>query len=133
MAERGRPRTHGLQSTSILDREIMVVWYYNQSRRAGLKHWAAIQDAIAAVKTRHPKMRIGEILVKKILAKWQPRRSQTAWLVSKVPDEQLNGPEMERARAVFAMLRPGAQITGAYRVGIGPQPQHPGSNARQSL
>jgi hypothetical protein len=50
---------------------------YDEARENGQKHSVAVAQTVYFIKQRHPKMRISETEVKRTLAKFRPRNSQT--------------------------------------------------------
>jgi hypothetical protein len=55
----------------------MVICAYDEAREQGHKHTVAITDAVEFVKQRHPEMPISKAEVRRVLAGWRPRGSQT--------------------------------------------------------
>lgn len=76
--KRGRPRKarDTIQFWQFA-RAARVMSAYDEARGRGEKHSAAVQYAVDFVKQRSPKMRISRTEVKRILATWRPRGSQT--------------------------------------------------------
>jgi hypothetical protein len=58
----------------------IVMSAYDAARQSDEKHSAAVRQAVEFVKQRHPEMRISETGVKRILAEFRPRASQTTIL-----------------------------------------------------
>ena len=74
----GRPRkTKGEISTNDFMRAATVMSLFDDARKNGQKHSAAVAQSIEVIKQRHPMMRISESEVKRILAAWRPRGSHT--------------------------------------------------------
>ena len=74
----GRPRkTEGEFSTNDLVRAGTVMGLYDEARKDGQKHSAAVVQTVELIKERHSMMRISETEVKRILAVWRPRGSHT--------------------------------------------------------
>ena len=56
----------------MLRRETMIIYGYDQARRLGEKHAAAIKEAVRYVRETDPLMRISETEVRRVLAYWRP-------------------------------------------------------------
>jgi hypothetical protein len=102
MAQRGRPK---LNSVEKLQRDLTVVWSYNESRRAGEKHASAVASAAAQVRKQHPGMKVSETEVKRVLARFQPKGYPEVFTVTK--------------------------LKNGFGVGFGPRPEHARINARK--
>jgi hypothetical protein len=55
----------------------IVMSAYDEARENGEKHSVAVKQTVAVVRQRHPKIRISETGVRRILAKFRPRQSHT--------------------------------------------------------
>jgi hypothetical protein len=74
----GRPRkAEGLISRRDFARAGIVMSLYDEARKNGQKHSMAVRETVDFVKKPYPKMRISETGLKRILAKFRPRNSQT--------------------------------------------------------
>jgi hypothetical protein len=74
----GRPRkSDGVISPQDFARAGIAMSVYDEARGNGQKHSVAVTQTVEFIKQRHPKMRISETEVKRILAKFRPRNSQT--------------------------------------------------------
>ena len=72
----GRPRKkEGVISFWNFQRAGIVMSLYDEARKSGQKHIAAIAQTVELIKQRDPVMRISETEVKRILATWRPRKS----------------------------------------------------------
>ena len=89
MPKRGRPRKHGKQPAWMLGRAMIVLHAFHAARQRGEKYEAAIDEAIAVVKSFYPGMRIGAQLVKQILAFHQPREAAEVWSVTQVSPTEM--------------------------------------------
>ncbi|MGC2331002.1 MAG: hypothetical protein WA581_06095 [Candidatus Acidiferrales bacterium] len=58
-------------------RAAIVMSAYDDARQNNQKHSVAVRQAAELIKTRHPEMRISETGVRRILAAFRPRDSQT--------------------------------------------------------
>ena len=81
MAQRGRPKMKGVAK---LQRDLTIVWSYNESRRVGEKHAIAVASAATQVRDQYPGMRVSETEVKRVLAKYQPKGNSEAFIVTKL-------------------------------------------------
>ena len=71
--KRGRPRKKkGIVSLRQFARAGIVISAYDDARRNGEKHSAAVGAAVEFVKKNYPKMRMSETGAKRILAKYRP-------------------------------------------------------------
>jgi hypothetical protein len=108
---------------------LLVLNAYNEARSLGLKHSAAVSEAVAVVKNRLPDVQISQTEVKRILAEYQPSGALTVLTTKKndvatrpLPPEvcrQMGIPEGSRMRSILAF-------------GFGPKPQYPRVNSRAS-
>jgi hypothetical protein len=75
---RGRPKKKD-DSIEVwqFGRAAIVVSAYDEARKKGEKHSAAVRDAVDAVRRRNPKVPISETGVKRILSTYRPRGSGT--------------------------------------------------------
>jgi hypothetical protein len=74
----GRPRkTEGQLSHQDFARAGIVMGLYDEARRVGQKHSVAVKQTVEFVKQHYPRKRISETGVKRILAEFRPRESQT--------------------------------------------------------
>ncbi|MFL6388737.1 MAG: hypothetical protein ACJ71U_14735 [Terriglobales bacterium] len=102
MAQRGRPKLNGVTK---LQRDLTVVWSYNESRRAGEKHASAVASAASEVRKQYPGMKVSETEVKRVLARFQPKGYPQVFTVNK--------------------------LKNGFGVGFGPRPEHTRINARK--
>jgi hypothetical protein len=108
MTKRGRARTNGLQRLEVLFRKMEILFFYNQSRRAGTKHSSAVGETVEALKDRYT---ISETTVKRTLAEWQGVGQKTAFTVSKPSNDIL--------------VLDGRKFRVTLALGIGPRPNYP--------
>lgn len=73
MAQRGRPKLNGATK---LQRDLTVLWSYNESRRAGEKHASAVASVASEVRKQLPGVKVSETEVKRVLARFQPKAIQ---------------------------------------------------------
>ncbi len=85
MEKPGRPRKNGEQPMWMLGRATLAVYGYDQARKAGEKHMAAITEAVRLIRATHPRMKISETEVKRVLADWRSSRRPVGLVVTK-PD-----------------------------------------------
>jgi hypothetical protein len=121
MKRRGRPHKHGLKKPSALARALMVVYAYDKARKEGLKHSAAIREAVAFVKRIHPEMAISETEVRRILAEFHSSKSPVA-LRSNY--EIVVGKEAARFRGLLAQI-PGFKDSKSSSNSSRQDPQRP--------
>jgi hypothetical protein len=74
----GRPRKEAgtMKSTEFM-RAGIVIAVYDEARQSDQKHSVAVKEAVEFVKQNYPGLRISETAVRRILAKWRPRKSGT--------------------------------------------------------
>jgi hypothetical protein len=145
MATRGRPCKHGKKPGWMLYRGLRVLQAYDAAR-ISMKHSAAVTAATDSIRKAFPEMPISETTVRRILAEFRGKDAHTVIKVSKTPDEEIrrtrevsrkfedaaNSPEYsedgkEILRTVAASL---ATTKVGIRMGVGPRPEYPRSNAR---
>lgn len=99
---RGRPRKKDdtIQPWQFA-RAGMVLCAYDEARGSGLKHSAAVRDAVQFVKQRNPEMPISETAVKRILATWRPRGSQT---ILRFEHSSMSEEDIKRRRCILERL-----------------------------
>ncbi len=102
MAQRGRPKLNGATK---LQRDLTVLWSYNESRRAGEKHASAVASVASEVRKQLPGMKVSETEVKRVLARFQPQGYPEVFTVTK--------------------------LKNGFGVGFGPRPEHTRINARK--
>lgn len=142
MTKRGRPKKNGVKPIWMLVRTVMILLVYDQARRSGEKHSAAVEAAVAAVRSQVPGMPISNTEVRRVLAEVRSQHSEEALIVTKnVTEEQeidsfLRGLEWaareSRGRwGVPSFPNPSrsSQIR-AVVLQLGPRPQYPRRNAR---
>jgi hypothetical protein len=75
---RGRPKKkEGTIDSSHFFRAGMIISAYDEARTSGQKHSAAVTHAVDYVRQHCPKMPVSETEVKRTLATFRPRESQT--------------------------------------------------------
>jgi hypothetical protein len=117
MKKCGRPNQNGEHPIWMLVRVTLAVYGFHQARRAGAKHFAAIQAAVAFVRALHPEMPVSETEVRRILADWQSSRRPLGLLVS----------EADPSDYVVTFLRDGSvgKVNVLWTAAIGPRPTYP--------
>ena len=125
----GRPRKHGFQPIWMLMRATTAFYAYDEARRRGEKHSAAVQETVRRIQMEEVKIRtseneekkmpISETEVKRILAAWQPR-NQTVGLIVSRPD-----PSDDKI-----ILPGGRQVRRVLDCAYGLHPTYPRINAR---
>jgi hypothetical protein len=118
MNMRGRPRKNGQQPMWILRRETLVLYGYDEARRVGEKHDAAVKEAVTYVKSIDPLMKISETEVRRVLAFWRPRNHAIGLVVGK--SSPMDNP---------ITLPGGRLVRTTYTAGFGPRPTYPRVNA----
>ena len=114
----GRPRKHGFQPIWMLMRATTAFYAYDEARRRGEKHSAAVQSAACAVRLEYPGMPISETEVKRMLAQWRPSNQDMGLIISKPepPNDTIILPDGKKARRVLD-------------ASFGPRPTYPRINA----
>jgi hypothetical protein len=118
MARRGRPRKNGEQPMWMLERAALAVHGYDEARKAGEKHMAAITCAVQLIRATHPEMKASETEVKRVLADWRSNRRPTGLWVTK-PDPA----------DCMLTLPDGRVVRRLLDAGFGPRPVYPRANA----
>jgi hypothetical protein len=101
MKKRGRPSKNGVKNGTWHMRTLMVMYAYDEARTSGLKHSAAVREAVAFVRQLHPEMSISETEVKRVLTELRPSDSPVAL---RSDYEILQGEEAARLRRIFAQM-----------------------------
>jgi hypothetical protein len=128
--KRGRPKAYGQQPDWMLFRRFVILWVYNQARKAGEKHSIALNEAAAAVRSCFPKMPVSASEVRRTLAEWQPKSSPIAIIVNEIPNTELR----QAAALQQALDIPeGALVEYGFQFGLGAHPQYPRTNARSRI
>ncbi len=140
----GRPRNpEGAISPQDFARAGIAMSVYDEARETGQKHSVAVAQTVEFIKQRHPKMRISETEVKRILAKLRPRKSQTILLFERsTPSEE----ELAKFRCIQEQLRALQQEKGLrlpvpsgvdaakpvtiYKIRFGERPNYPRHNRK---
>jgi hypothetical protein len=140
----GRPRKkEGVNSFEVFARAGVVMSLYDEAREDHQKHSAAIAQTVELIKQRYPTRRISETGVKRILAAWRPRGSQTIFLFKCSPVSQSelakrNGIQDQLASSSHKeeLKLPGtsdivlpASVT-TYRILVGKRPNYPRHNRK---
>lgn len=99
--KRGRPPKYGVKDPWCLARALKVIYAYDKARTSGIKHSAAIREAVAFVRHLDPEMHISETEMRRVLAELRPSDSPVALLSSY---EILEGEEAARLRSRTAQL-----------------------------
>lgn len=124
MPKRGRPAKYNVlvgqvsyraMDEQVLYRTIWVLYHYNDFRRKGQKHSAAIDETVSTLASKY---KISATVVKRILAAWQPRNARFVLCANKRIDEEFILPDGQRARSIMI-------------VGIAMRPNYPRHNGRR--
>jgi hypothetical protein len=142
MANRGRPNKNGVKEAWTILRRVLVLRAYDRARARGEKRSAAITDAVSAVRSRLPKMRISETEVKRILA-FEARNGERAWTIF---PRIVRGPELDlwfdnlKWIAEVSPLKLGVphlpnysvkpRQLGIFNIQVGPGRRYPRHNAK---
>jgi hypothetical protein len=118
MERLGRPRKNGEQPMWMLVRATLAVYGYDQARKAGEKHMAAITSAVRLIRATRPRMKVSETEVKRILADWRSSRSPVGLVVTK-PDPA----------DCMLTLPDGRVVKRLLDAAFGPRPVYPRANA----
>jgi hypothetical protein len=145
MATRGRPPKHGKIPGWMFGRALRVLDAYDAAR-ISMKHSAAVTAATDSIRKAFPEMPISETTVRRILAEFRGKDAHTVIKVSKTPDEEIrrtrerareledaaNSPECpEDAKRILMEFAASLATTKVgIRMGVGPRPEYPRSNAR---
>jgi len=142
----GRPqKSKGVISAQDFARAGIAMSVYDEARENGQKHSVAVAQSVEFIKQRHPKMRISETEVKRNLAKFRPRNSQTILLFERsTPTEE----ELAKFRSIQERLRALQQEKGLrlaapsgvdaakpvtiYKIRFGERPKYPRHNRKTS-
>ena len=116
---RGRPPKKGLQPSWMLLRRMELLFAYDQARKAGEKHAAAVASAVLAFRTKYPLIPASGSEVRRVLADWRPRNQATGVIVTKPepPNDIITLPDGRKARRGLTF-------------GFGPRPRYPRINAK---
>ncbi len=120
MKKRGRPNQNGQQPMWMLERATLAVRGYDEARKAGEKHDAAIKEAVRFIKAEHPRMPASETEVKRILAGFRSSRRPVGLLVSK-PESAFCMVPSRDGRVV--------EVKVLWMAAVGPRPVYPRKNA----
>jgi len=120
MNKRGRPSKKGEIPKWMLRRETMIVYGYDDARKRGEKHAAAVKEAVRYVREADSFMRISETEVRRVLAYWRPISEQDGLVV------------FESSPSENTLTLPnGMVIRIGLTSGIGPRPIYPRANAAE--
>lgn len=97
--KRGRPPKNGAKDPWFLARTLEIIYAYDKARTSGIKHSAAIREAVAFVRHLDPEMHVSETEVRRVLAVLRPSDGPVALLSSY---EILEGEEAAEIRNRFA-------------------------------
>jgi hypothetical protein len=143
MAKRGRPRKNGAKHARILERSMVALHGYDQARRAGEKHSAAVTAGTEAVRKQLPKMPMSETEMRRVLAHhWGNKQGV---ILAPLQDRVLDSAETERyilmqehAQKMIAQWegrewepQPRPSEVRALCVGFAPRPQYPRINGKR--
>lgn len=101
MGKPGRPRKNGAKDSWTLLRAAKVSHFYNQARRAGLKHSSAVTETVELIRQSNPEKSISATEVRRVLAEIQSKDSFEALLFER---ERLKGAEAANERKRLAYL-----------------------------
>lgn len=120
--KRGRPPKNGMQPGWMMKRGMEALYAYDEARKAGEKHSAAVQSAVDAVRAKYPSMPISATEVKRMLSQWRPKGRPIGIIVTKPApgDDIIILPDGQRARRTLTF-------------GYGPRPNYPRANATTKL
>jgi hypothetical protein len=119
MNKRGRPKKNGQMPMWTLRRDTLIIYGYDQARKVGEKHAAAIKEE-RYVQESDSRMPISETEVRRVLARWRPRLKPFGLVVIKPnPSESI-------------LTLPNGMV---FRIGltaaVGPRPIYPRANAAE--
>lgn len=114
--KRGRPAKNGMQPGWMMLRAMELLHAYDEARKAGEKHVAAVHSAVDAVRTKYPAMPVSATAVKRMLAEWRPKDGRNGILVTK-PNDIITLPDGRKARRTLIF-------------GYGLRPNYPRVNAK---
>jgi hypothetical protein len=141
---RGRPKKkEGTIESSHFFRAGMIMSAYDDARAGGQKHSAAVTQAVDYVRQRCPKMPISETEVRRALATFRPRHSQTILQFKRVT---LDDEKVARLRGMLEQVPPMYDENGqllpspsiqnfpksrtAYKFGYAERPVYPDHSPR---
>jgi len=139
----GRPRKiKGVISETKFARVRIAIGLYDEERKNGQKHSAAVAQAVELIKERYPTIRISETEVKRILATWRPRGSHNNLRIDGLTygEEGANPSHLEAPMAAASQQR-GSDLPGPldvirrnlvtrYQVRVGERPNYPRHNRK---
>jgi hypothetical protein len=137
--KRGRPRKDGVKEPWQFARSLMVLNAYNRARERGEKRSAAIKEAVDLVKQSAPEMPISVTEVKRILAEFHPKDSETGLIVRpSVPDAKeiarrhnlrAQVPGFAETKITAELPNQNLQKCRGFKFGFGKRPDYPRHNA----
>jgi len=138
--KRGRPPKNGVTEPWRFARALKIIYAYDKARVSGLKHTAAIREAVGFVRQLDPEMPVSETEVKRILAELRPSTGSVALLSNY---EVLEGEEAARLRSRLAQMFAFAERKDTeppnqdpsrplkrFSIGYGKRPNYPRHNAK---
>jgi len=121
----------------------MLMSAYDDARRRGEKHSAAVKSAVDFVKQHHPDMSISETEIRRVLAIYRPQGSQTVLLFERsiLNEEDLERRRLFRERLAMVPGNENLQVkeslnqdptgsVGVFRIRFGERPNYPRSNCK---
>lgn len=143
----GRPRKKlGAITDKQFARAGIVMSLYDEARRNGLKHSSAVVQTVELVQRHYRKIRISETGVKRILAEFRPKESETILLFER---STLTGADLERFKWIQEQLTafqekecltlpvprdvvPPQTVT-TYKIRFGNRPYYPRHNRKAQI
>ena len=128
----GRPRKiKGVISESKFARVRIAIGLYDEERKNGQKHSAAVSQTVELIKLRYPMIRISETEVKRILASWHPRESHNNLLIEGLTyteEERANDSRLENPTGPSDVIS--RNSVTRYQVRFGKRPSYPRHNRK---
>ena len=135
----GRPKKEkGLIELWRFGRAGVVRFAYDEARRRGEKHSAAIICAVEYIRQHYPKMPISETEVRRVLANFQPKKSRTVLLFERATlgGEKLKkfrivaGVQGEKGPGVPSSIQNLPESITSYKFRFATRPQYPRHNKK---
>jgi hypothetical protein len=111
-------------------RSMIALHRYNEARRAGEKHSAAVLEAVSAVQHDLPGIPISQTEVRRALAQLQPKASPFAYLISKLPNAPFPLSQLPTAVCQQWGLPATAKMAHCFTFGIGRHPKYQRVNSK---
>jgi hypothetical protein len=143
MKKRGRPPKNGVVEPEHFGRALKLTYAYSEARKKGLKHSAAVREAVEFVRRLNPATPVSESAVRRVLAEFRPQNSEVEITVEY---STLEGSGAAACRSRFAQLLKSSgnenvpalsdedlrRPLKAFKFGFGKRLDYPRHNAKPS-